>query len=185
MCGDWVVMRETRTGEQEIVASGLTGQEARGLAEHFNAGPDGPVVGSTWASYEALPRAHAEAERTDPLTLRPIDAGFDLRLTDMPPVKLPPGTCTVEYLDADDQPATVTGDPETVAKALGLAGYAVVAEILPSGREIRVERGKHVFVVQPPNDSYWITCETLTEARAAGCGRIDLDTPLPGEGGES
>lgn len=48
----WTVLREIAgSGEREVVECGMSRADADALAEHRNAGPDGPVVGSGYASY--------------------------------------------------------------------------------------------------------------------------------------
>ena len=51
----WAVQRKTRDRRTTIIARGLTKSKADFLADYYNAGPNGPLIGSKQATYEAVP----------------------------------------------------------------------------------------------------------------------------------
>ena len=61
-----------------------------------------------------------------PVSLLPLDVGFDLRVHDDMPVNLPEGVQRVAYLDNDDKEAIASGSREEIARQLRQAGYKVV-----------------------------------------------------------
>lgn len=89
-------------------------------------------------------------------SLKSLDVGFNVRVLAMP-VRLQPDTTHVVY-DGGEARGTL----EEVALALCRKRFTVYVE-LPSGRQVRVRKGK--FEAQPPNDNYWRAFKTLAEAR--------------------
>ncbi len=61
-----------------------------------------------------------------PVSLLPLDVGFDLRVHDDMPVNLPEGVQRVAYLDEDGKEAIASGSRDEIARQLMQAGYKVV-----------------------------------------------------------
>lgn len=109
------------------------------------------------------------------MSLRPIDVGFDPRVHGM--------LCrvtarTVDYLDAENRPQTVTGDEQLVAETLARAGYCVVVAETANGRDVQCTPAEHapagerpgyewrgpVWAVQAKSDNYWCMGPSLHSA---------------------
>lgn len=104
------------------------------------------------------------------ISLHPLDMGFDIRLHDQP-VILNPKISAVKYetqaeKPEDRQTKTASGSYHEILTELQANGFQhIVADQTPNGRYIQFATGK--YVVQPENDNYSITCDTLDQAHDA------------------
>ena len=86
------------------------------------------------------------------VSLRPGDAGFDAKDPDTIVDISDPEIDHVLYLDLDGNPAEVWGSKLRIAGILADAGYNLIVERTPNGRQIRYEDGR--YIVRPDVD--WV-----------------------------
>lgn len=108
-----------------------------------------------------------EVMMSEATSLLPLDVGFDPKVHGMAIDLSTIDGNRVRFEGKDDHVVEVEGTKSEIATALIEAGFGpVVVEHAPNGREIRMVRSGR-FEVQPWNDNYWITTETLEAAKDA------------------
>jgi hypothetical protein len=134
-----------------------------------------------------------EKTNATPVSLLPIDVGFDLKATKHL-VRL--SGLDVTYEGAAGQRAHVSGCIETVAEVLAQAGYCIVAAQTPTGRDIQCTPTGHApagdgfcgssvtWAVQARNDNYWCRGASILAAIERAGWRPDEIKPLAAGGKE-
>lgn len=101
---------------------------------------------------------------SEPVSILPIDIGFDLKLHDMSVDIV--GVDSIKFEGKNGLEQTAYGPPHHIAMFLLENGYnSVIIARSPNGRNVIADNeGVHV---QPHNDNYWITVGSVEEAMDA------------------
>jgi hypothetical protein len=100
------------------------------------------------------------------ITLDPIDLGFDPRAHSMPCV-IHPTMKTARYELNGQNLNTAASDFDGMVRELAEAGYDLIVDQAPNGRNIEFCRKRMKYAVQPHDDNYVIFTETLEQAQEA------------------
>jgi len=135
------------------------------------------------------PWESAQGGNSEPVSLLPLDVGFDLKVTKHL-VRL--SGLDVTYEDGAGRRAHVSGCLESVAETLAQAGYCIVAAQTPTGRDVQCTPtadapsgegfcGSGItWAVQARNDNYWCRGPSILAAVDRAGWRPDEITPLAG-----
>lgn len=99
-------------------------------------------------------------------SLLPVDLGFDPLAHDSKAVVVHPGVTRILYPSKRaGYEQFASGSYHDILSALEAAGYHLVCDQAPDGRDIRFESGR--YAVRPENGTDWIEVDTLDDAHRA------------------
>ena len=101
------------------------------------------------------------------ISIRSIDVGFDIRNIGQAVVLMPTVTKVLYETIGDGKPMVAEGNYDSIVKELAAVGYDLIVDETPNGRVILYNRHTGKYEVQPHNDNYVLSCDSLEQAHNA------------------